>query len=364
MLDHHLWDPHRLTGAKDLIDRTVIVMLIGVLSLTSKQLVKGLREDCLLAPPKNLHALLVQMYNLSLDINDADSDWECIQNTVWGHMIDFCPGRKCWYVTMHEFAVEVMTLHALSVAFLGNLRAIFPDIVIANGVADGIYLAAVNARRGESAIPTPTHEDSHDIGLRRVAVKELMNLKGLLWGVVVLGVTVFISGCVTRETYESQVKRATNLQRLLADEEKKRNTDVRKFRRQVRDLETQNLELEDRNREMSAQVAALQDEEERMREEMGFLQFQPTSIPDIEEFTIDIDSFPPLESFEVPETDSAFEGDFLGTTKQPIYHEIQRGDTLWSVSRRYNTKVAVLKELNGLTGDRIYVGQSLIVGSR
>lgn len=195
-------------------------------------------------------------------------------------------------------------------------------------------------------------------------MKELMNLKGLLWGVVVLGVAVFISGCVTRETYESQVKRATNLQRLLADEEKKRNTDVRKFRRQVRDLETQNLELEDRNREMSAQVAALQDEEERMREEMGFLQFQPTSIPDIEEFTIDIDSFPPLESFEVPETDSAFEGDFLGTTKQPIYHEIQRGDTLWSVSRRYNTKVAVLKELNGLTGDRIYVGQSLIVGSR
>lgn len=195
-------------------------------------------------------------------------------------------------------------------------------------------------------------------------MKELMNLKGLLWGVVVLGVAVFISGCVTRETYESQVKRATNLQRLLADEEKKRNTDVRKFRRQVRDLETQNLELEDRNREMSAQVAALQDEEERMREEMGFLQFQPTSIPDIEEFTIDIDSFPPLESFEVPETDSVFEGEFLGTTKQPIYHEIQRGDTLWSVSRRYNTKVAVLKELNGLTGDRIYVGQSLIVGSR
>ena len=257
-----------------------------------------------------------------------------------------------------------MILRALSVAFFGNLRAISPDIVIANGVADGIYWAAVNAGWGESAIPTPTHEDSHDIGLRRVAVKELMNFKGLVWGIVAIGVTVLISGCVTRETYESQVKRATNLQRLLADEEKKRNTDVRKFRRQVRDLETQNLELEDRNREMSAQVAALQDEEARMREEMGFLQLQPTSVPDIEEFTMDIESFAPLESFEVPKTIVALDEEFLGTTEQPTYHEIQRGDTLWSISKRYNTKVAVLKELNGLTGDRIYIGQSLIVGSQ
>ena len=193
-------------------------------------------------------------------------------------------------------------------------------------------------------------------------MKEFMSLRGLVWGVIALGVTVLIAGCVTRETYESQVKRATNLQRLLADEEKKRNTDVRKFRRQVRDLETQNLELEDRNREMSAQVSALQDEEARMREEMGFLQFQPTSVPDIEEFTIDIESIPPLESFEVPETAVALEEEFLGTTEQPIYHEIQRGDTLWSIAKRYNTKVNVVKELNGLTGDQIYVGQSLIVG--
>jgi len=133
-------------------------------------------------------------------------------------------------------------------------------------------------------------------------VKELMSLQGLVWGVVAIGVTVLISGCVTRETYESQVKRATNLQRLLADEEKKRNVDVRKFRRQVRDLETQNLELEDRNREMSAQVMALQDEEARMQEEMGFLQLQPTSVPDIEEFTIDIESIPPLESFGFPDS--------------------------------------------------------------
>ena len=189
-----------------------------------------------------------------------------------------------------------------------------------------------------------------------------MNLKGLVWGVVAIGVTILVAGCVTRETYEAQVKRATNLQRLLADEEKKRNADVRKFRRQVRDLETQNLETDDRNRELSVQVAALQDEEARMREEMGFLQLQPTSIPNIDERTIEIESISPLESFEVPEEAMVLEEEFVGTTEQPIYHEIQPGDTLWGIARRYDTKVNVLKELNGLIGDQIYVGRTLLVG--
>ena len=128
VLDHHLWDPYRLACAKDRIDRTIVVMQIGVSSLTSKQLVKGFREDCLLAPPKNSHALLVQMYNLSIGINDADPDWERIQNAVWGHMIDCRPDRECWCVTMHEFAVEVMILRALSVSLPGNLRARSPTL--------------------------------------------------------------------------------------------------------------------------------------------------------------------------------------------------------------------------------------------
>ncbi len=209
-------------------------------------------------------------------------------------------------------------------------------------------------------------------------MKELMSLKGLIWGVILIGVTVLISGCVTRETYESQVKRSTNLQRLLADEEKKRNVDVRRYKTLVRDLETQNLELEDHNRGLSAQVAALQDEEARMEEEMGFLQLQPTSVPDIEDFTIDMDdieSFPPLESFEVPDMaiagdeipDMAAVGeeDFLGTMEQPIYYELEQGDTLYSLARRYNTTVNELRELNGLTekNDRnLSLGQRLIVG--
>ncbi|MGP6140270.1 LysM peptidoglycan-binding domain-containing protein [Jeotgalibaca sp. A127] len=43
-------------------------------------------------------------------------------------------------------------------------------------------------------------------------------------------------------------------------------------------------------------------------------------------------------------------------------HLVVRGDTLWSLSRRYNTSVAVLKSLNGLKSDRIIIGQILKVG--
>lgn len=43
-------------------------------------------------------------------------------------------------------------------------------------------------------------------------------------------------------------------------------------------------------------------------------------------------------------------------------HLVVRGDTLWSLSRRYNTTVAQLKALNGLKSDLIIVGQVLKVG--
>ena len=41
------------------------------------------------------------------------------------------------------------------------------------------------------------------------------------------------------------------------------------------------------------------------------------------------------------------------------YHKVQSGDTLYSIARRYNTSVNQLKQVNGLTGDVIRVGQSL-----
>ena len=41
------------------------------------------------------------------------------------------------------------------------------------------------------------------------------------------------------------------------------------------------------------------------------------------------------------------------------YHRVKSGETLYSISRRYNTSVSELKRVNGLTSDSIRSGQSL-----
>lgn len=48
-------------------------------------------------------------------------------------------------------------------------------------------------------------------------------------------------------------------------------------------------------------------------------------------------------------------------TKESEYHKVQKGDTLYSIARKYNISVQHLKEANGLTGNTISVGQELIV---
>ena len=42
-------------------------------------------------------------------------------------------------------------------------------------------------------------------------------------------------------------------------------------------------------------------------------------------------------------------------------HRVGRGETLWSIARRWGVTVADLKRVNGLTGDAIYVGQKLLI---
>jgi len=47
-----------------------------------------------------------------------------------------------------------------------------------------------------------------------------------------------------------------------------------------------------------------------------------------------------------------------GPTRQE-YHTVGRGETLWSISRRYGVSVASLKQENGLNVDSIQVGETL-----
>jgi murein DD-endopeptidase MepM/ murein hydrolase activator NlpD len=47
---------------------------------------------------------------------------------------------------------------------------------------------------------------------------------------------------------------------------------------------------------------------------------------------------------------------------EPVLHTVVRGDTLSKLAKQHDTTVAQLQDWNGLSGDRIDVGQALIVG--
>jgi membrane-bound lytic murein transglycosylase D len=44
-----------------------------------------------------------------------------------------------------------------------------------------------------------------------------------------------------------------------------------------------------------------------------------------------------------------------------VTHEVKRGETLFSIARRYGQQVRALMELNGLTDSRLRIGQKLTV---
>lgn len=54
----------------------------------------------------------------------------------------------------------------------------------------------------------------------------------------------------------------------------------------------------------------------------------------------------------------------LGLAAEWQTHEVKRGESLYSLARRYDTTVANLRQWNGLTGDRIMIGQVLKVGQK
>jgi len=63
---------------------------------------------------------------------------------------------------------------------------------------------------------------------------------------------------------------------------------------------------------------------------------------------------PPVTSSTPPEDPT------IPTTPVPEgYHQVVKGDTLYNISKRYNLTVTRLKQLNGMTGDAIQIGQRL-----
>src|SRR5699024_9760976 len=58
-------------------------------------------------------------------------------------------------------------------------------------------------------------------------------------------------------------------------------------------------------------------------------------------------------------------GDDIGQAgvneQEELRHTVRAGDTLWSIANQYGTTISNIKKWNGLVGDSITVGQSLIV---
>ena len=49
------------------------------------------------------------------------------------------------------------------------------------------------------------------------------------------------------------------------------------------------------------------------------------------------------------------------TMKKPIWYRVRRGDAVASIAQRFNTTPERLREINGMTSDRIRIGDSLMI---
>ena len=54
----------------------------------------------------------------------------------------------------------------------------------------------------------------------------------------------------------------------------------------------------------------------------------------------------------------------LSNSKQPVYHSVRRGDSLWTIARKYDTSISRLRKINKLSSNTLRVGDRLVVGSR
>ena len=78
-----------------------------------------------------------------------------------------------------------------------------------------------------------------------------------------------------------------------------------------------------------------------------------------------------IEDYQLYEFDRIKKGDFTydntieegeeNNTVEVNYYTVQKGDTLYSISRKFNTSVTILKDLNGLKSNDLNINQVLII---
>ncbi|KMJ55012.1 hypothetical protein AB685_29485, partial [Bacillus sp. LL01] len=53
--------------------------------------------------------------------------------------------------------------------------------------------------------------------------------------------------------------------------------------------------------------------------------------------------------------------DVLKKKDEPLSITVKQGDTLWSLSEKFETSIEQIKEWNELASDSIYIGEALVV---
>lgn len=85
-------------------------------------------------------------------------------------------------------------------------------------------------------------------------------------------------------------------------------------------------------------------------------------IAQIETYNLDQFDHPKrAERWAKKQSNTTSTSDFKNTAR---VHKVQKGDTLYSISKKYDLSLSLLKKLNGLSTNNINIGDQLVVGSK
>ena len=194
------------------------------------------------------------------------------------------------------------------------------------------------------------------------------------FGILMIG--GLLSGCVSSEKYEQEKARALNFQRLLAQEEKRTGELNVKYQ----DTQRQVASLENQTRDLNAELEALRDQLNRSHDELararegglskaddmklsepsisefglGDLDFKDSDLAKLDS-DLNLDGGAPLDSFmDTPISSQGGGG----------YHTVEKGETLYRISKQYGVTVQDIKDWNNLLDNTIHVGQKLMVSQQ
>ena len=201
---------------------------------------------------------------------------------------------------------------------------------------------------------------------RRIPLLGILLCSGLL-----------VSGCVVlEEKYNAEKARSLNFQRLLAQEEKR----TAELDSEIRHTKAELAEFEVRNRELSAQVQVAREQMGRLQEETEAIReatvLERKALEDMQRKGPSLSSKPKKVEASKAVSGGRSGGSLsdkgMAAVTEPasamkvtpgMVHVVKRGETLFSIGRRYGVEVDKLKKLNKLPDDIVEIGQKLLVGA-